>query len=67
MTKALARELRSDHTLTKRLIAAGYGHMPNDRTEVTGKHTIYRIDSGSVVGDMTADEVVEFLRSLLME
>lgn len=51
----------ADLTIEQELAALGFGHRRVATTPNTGKHEIYRLIGGEVVGQMTAHEAVEFI------
>lgn len=47
-------------TIEQRLQDAGYGHRQTPFSMNTGRHEIYRLDTGAVVGNYSAVESLEF-------
>jgi hypothetical protein len=47
-------------SITEVLRLAGFGHRRSDRVAITYAHDIFRLDTGEVVGQMTADKAYAF-------
>jgi hypothetical protein len=59
---ALWQRLRAqERTADARLRAIGLGHRRNERTEATGARTVFRLDTGEVVGQMTVWQANAYL------
>lgn len=54
-------DLRS---IRERINALGFGDRRTRRSETTGRHEIYRLDTGEPIDNMTAHEAAEWLESI---
>jgi hypothetical protein len=55
------RKATAEPTLTEALRARGYGHRATPHSPTSGKHEIYRLDTGDIVGQMTAAAAWDWL------
>ena len=48
--------MEREHSISDALAERGYGHRRNETSVSTGRHTVFKLDTGDVVGNMTAFE-----------
>lgn len=50
-------------TIEQRLANVGLGHKRTDNSANTGKHVVYDLKTGKVIGELTAFEAIRLLRN----